>query len=58
MYNDEKHPDCEGVLNRKIFRFKYREAFYTLEDHERKEERMVSRNQDLSHLQDLQELAI
>lgn len=47
MYNEEKHPDAEGIVNRKIFRFKYREALYSKEDHDRKETRMVERNSDL-----------
>ena len=44
----------DGVLNRKIFRFKYREALYPEEDHIRKEKRMIERNSDLDYLKELQ----
>lgn len=32
----------EGIIAQKIFRYKYREANYSPEDHYRKENRMIS----------------
>lgn len=43
QYSRNKTPDSSSYLDKKIFRFNYRQALYSPEDHERKEQRMLAR---------------
>lgn len=42
-WTDMPEPDSQPLVQQKIFRFKYREALSTAEDHERRENRMIDR---------------
>ena len=47
------HQDYQPLIQQKIFKFKYREALSTAEDHLRRESRMLSRlSENISRLQD------
>jgi hypothetical protein len=41
------YPDQSSIVQQKVFRFKYRQSLYPAEDHMRKENRMVSKLQDI-----------
>jgi hypothetical protein len=43
QYSRNKTPDNTSYIEKKIFRFNYRQALYSEEDHERKEKRMRAR---------------
>lgn len=50
-WTGKPEPDAQPIVQQKIFRFKYRQALGNLEDHERREKRMLSRmNENLVRL--------
>ena len=52
-WTGKPEPDAQPIVQQKIFRFKYRQALGNIEDHERREERMLSRmNENLDRLLD------
>lgn len=46
QYSDTNDKDASGYISKKVFRFNYRQAYYSREDHQRKENRMLQRLRD------------
>lgn len=49
-------PDASNYVRKKVFKFNYRQAFVTPEDHQRKEKRMIERLASSGFMEKLQEL--
>lgn len=43
QYSNNRTPDSSSYIDKKVFRFNYRQALYSEEDHQRKDQRMKAR---------------
>lgn len=57
QYSNTNDKDASGYISKKVFRFNYRQAYYSPEDHQRKESRMLERLNAANFTQKLNEAA-
>lgn len=55
QHSEINEPDGASYIKRKVFRFNYRQAFVTPEDHHRKETRMIEKMKNSGFLEQLNE---